>query len=277
MSSEKSTKAGCECVAHALQGLTDLDPEATVLSIDGISAYDFISWRAMLTALANVDKGEQVLPFVRLFSGASSVYWWEDNFGTVHEVEQGEGGEQGDALMPLLLSLGQHDALRAVQSSLHLEERLFAFLDDMYVVCKPQRVGVAHTILENALWGHARISVHSGKTKIWNRGGVRPEACDFSEHRARLVLETARVWRGGFETDPSERGIKILGSPLGHPAYVTRQSELVRTHQQILLERIPMIPDVQSAWALLLHGAAARANYFIRVVPPESSRFRCVT
>ena len=50
-----STKAGCECVAHALQGLTDLDPEATVLSIDGISAYDFISWRAMLTALANVD------------------------------------------------------------------------------------------------------------------------------------------------------------------------------------------------------------------------------
>ena len=38
-----STKAGCECVAHALQGLTDLDPEATVLSIDGISAYDLIS------------------------------------------------------------------------------------------------------------------------------------------------------------------------------------------------------------------------------------------
>ena len=57
-----STKAGCECVAHALQGLTDLDPEATVLSIDGISAYDLISRRAMLTALANVDRGEQVLP-----------------------------------------------------------------------------------------------------------------------------------------------------------------------------------------------------------------------
>ena len=141
-----STKAGCECVAHALQGLTDLDPEATVLSIDGISAYDLISRRAMLTALANVDGGEQVLPFVRLFHGAPSVYWWEDNLGTVHEVEQGEGGEQGDALMPLLFSLGQHDALRTVQSSLHLEERLFAFLDDIYVVCKPRRVGVVHTI-----------------------------------------------------------------------------------------------------------------------------------
>ena len=74
-------------MAHALQGLTDLDPEATNLSIDGISAYDLISRRAMLTALANVEGGEQVLLFVRLFHGAPSVYWWEDNLGTVHEVE----------------------------------------------------------------------------------------------------------------------------------------------------------------------------------------------
>ena len=30
------TTAGCECVAHVLQGLTELDPEATVTSIDGM-------------------------------------------------------------------------------------------------------------------------------------------------------------------------------------------------------------------------------------------------
>ena len=35
-----STKAWCECVAHILQTLTDLDPEATVMSIDGVGAYD---------------------------------------------------------------------------------------------------------------------------------------------------------------------------------------------------------------------------------------------
>ena len=34
-----STRAGTECVAHALQALTDLYPEATVLSIDGIGAF----------------------------------------------------------------------------------------------------------------------------------------------------------------------------------------------------------------------------------------------
>ena len=59
-------------MAHVLQGVPDLDLEATVLSIDGISAYDLISRRAMLTALANVE-GEQVLRFIRLFYGAPSV------------------------------------------------------------------------------------------------------------------------------------------------------------------------------------------------------------
>ena len=47
-----STRAGCECIAHALQFLTELDPEATALSIDGISAYDLISRKAMLSGLA---------------------------------------------------------------------------------------------------------------------------------------------------------------------------------------------------------------------------------
>ena len=38
-----STRAGCECFVHTLQGLTELDPRATVVSIDGIGAYDQIS------------------------------------------------------------------------------------------------------------------------------------------------------------------------------------------------------------------------------------------
>ena len=45
------TRAGCECVAHALQAVSDLNLEAKVVSIDGISAYDLISRRAMLSGL----------------------------------------------------------------------------------------------------------------------------------------------------------------------------------------------------------------------------------
>ena len=53
------------------------------------------------------------LPFVRLFHGTLSAYLWEQDDGTVHTIEQGEGGEQGDALMRLLFALGQHAALSA--------------------------------------------------------------------------------------------------------------------------------------------------------------------
>ena len=38
--------------------------------------------------------------------------------GMVHRIPQGEGGEQGDALMPLLFAFGQHEALQAVSRQL---------------------------------------------------------------------------------------------------------------------------------------------------------------
>ena len=42
-------------MAHVLQGLTELDPEATVTSIDAVGAFDLISRRAMLEGLRGVD------------------------------------------------------------------------------------------------------------------------------------------------------------------------------------------------------------------------------
>ena len=49
-----STRAGCECISRALQGLTELDHVATVLSIDGIGGFDLISRGAMLQGLRDV-------------------------------------------------------------------------------------------------------------------------------------------------------------------------------------------------------------------------------
>ena len=38
----------------------------------------------------------------------------EDEMGEVHDILQGEGGEQGDPLMPALFALGQQEALEAI-------------------------------------------------------------------------------------------------------------------------------------------------------------------
>ena len=105
------TRAGSECVAHILQHLTDLDPRATIVSVDGIGAFDLVSRNAMLRGLLSIEDGGKVLPFVRMFYGQRSIFLWEDEVGDVHNILQGEGGEQGDPLMPLLFSLAQHAAI----------------------------------------------------------------------------------------------------------------------------------------------------------------------
>ena len=91
-----STKAGCECVAHVLQSLTDLSPEVTVTSIDGVGAYDLISRNAMLEGLLRMEGGDQILPFVRMFYSGPSTYLWGGGMGVTQHIAQGEGGEQGD-------------------------------------------------------------------------------------------------------------------------------------------------------------------------------------
>ena len=40
-------------------------------------------------------------------------------------------------MMPLFFCLGQQEALQAVQRQLQAGERLFAYLDDVYVVTRP--------------------------------------------------------------------------------------------------------------------------------------------
>ena len=80
--------------------------------------------------------------------------------------------------MPLLFSLGQHRAMVAVQASLLEGERLFAFLDDIYIVCAPSRVGEVCLLLQRHLLEQTGIQVHQGKTKIWNAGGLKPPVAD---------------------------------------------------------------------------------------------------
>ena len=73
----------------------------------------------------------------------------------------------------MLFCVGQHPAL-AGRFNLREGERLFAYLDDLYILCQPERVGDVHGLLQQHLWNHTRISLRAGKTKVWNRNGVEP-------------------------------------------------------------------------------------------------------
>ena len=55
-----SIRAGCKCITHVLQALTQMDP-GTIMPIDGISVYDTMSRKAMLEGLEKVPGGSAVL------------------------------------------------------------------------------------------------------------------------------------------------------------------------------------------------------------------------
>ena len=164
----------------------------------------------------------------------------------------GRGRGTGVPLMPFLFFLGQSPALVSVQQQLIDGEHLFAYLDDIYVVSEPGRVRTVIALLENALWQSAGISIHQGKTKIWNRAGVEPPGCHF-----------------GFVSSSTRH--QNLGHSAWAPEFVRAHLERIGQEHQILLDRIPLIQDVQCAWLLLLHRASARA----RVVEPGSTRNFC--
>ena len=155
-----------------------------MVSIDVVGAYDLISRNAMMEVLLRMEDGDQVVPFVRCFYGSPSTYLWEDEVGKPQDIPQGEGGEQGDHLMPLF-ALGFHRALSAVQARLSDDEKVFAYLDDIYVICAPERVLEVHRILEAEIFTHTHIRLHHGKTQVWNRGGVTPVGVEFLTKAAR--------------------------------------------------------------------------------------------
>ena len=123
-----------------------------------------------------------------MFHGSPSRFLWEDELGNVNYIPQGEGGEQGDASMPLLFSLGQHRALVSVAGELRRGEHLFAFHDDLYVTAQPDHVVDIHHTLAVHLW-REEITFHQGKTVIWNRGCHVLEIQARRPHRCRVARE----------------------------------------------------------------------------------------
>ena len=266
-----TTRAGCECIGHVLHSETDASPDSTVFSIDGIGAFDLVSREAMLRGLLSAEGGEAVLPFVRQFYGAPSMYLWQDDSGVTHEIHQGEGSEQGDAPMPALFSLGQHPALVAVQRQLGPNERLLAFLDDIYARCSPDRVIPVFNLLRRELWCHSRIQIHLGKTQLCNQGGVELAGLEALTADARMSDPQAIVWRGDRSFPLEDQRLLVLGTPLGSPQFVKKELEKISTKHRSLMEKIPLFADLQCAWLLLVFCAAPRPNNVLRMLHPSAT------
>ena len=88
-----------------------------------------------------------------------------------------------------------------------------SWFDDIFFATMPREVGEVYVVVQQKLWIHSCIRVHVGETKVWNRAGIRPLACNMLERIAR-VQHSATVWRGS-DIPTADQGIKVLGIPSG--------------------------------------------------------------
>ena len=98
-----------------------------------------------------------------------------------------------------------------------------AHLDDVTVICGPERVRTTFTIIDEELARHAHVNIHYGKTQVWNRGGVAPEGIDELTSMARLVKPAGVVWGGDTQLPFELQGVRRLGVPIGSPDFVRQQ------------------------------------------------------
>ena len=108
-------RCGCDGLIHMVRAQLEFDDRRTLLSIDGVGAYDHVSRARMLTELWRVPELRELVPFVRLWLDRRSTFVWTDDEGTPFDIPQGEGGEQGAALTPALFCLAMRPALEEIQ------------------------------------------------------------------------------------------------------------------------------------------------------------------
>ena len=145
-------------------------------------------------------------------------------------------------------------------------------LDDLYVFLQPRQgsrryltsfaASCGLTPASKSTWGRHRF----GTEAVWSLlVGILPQM------PGRLIQTPSC----GVETTllpPERQGVSALGTPLGSPQFASKELEKVATNHQVLLDRIPHVQDLQSAWLLLLFCASPRPNNILRMLHPVATR-----
>lgn len=205
-----------------------------------------------------------LIPFVRLWYSRTSCFLWTDDSGETHDILQGEGGEQGDPLMPALFALGQHDAISAAAeqvSSVNGDQvHVVAFLDNLYLVCPRMQARYAFDCFTNEMQQRRGISTHLGKLRLWSKAR-EPVPAGFVDLEDQIGVGDAAC---------DTRGLKILGTPLGHAEFIRAVTRDRLQEEEHFLCKFGGLGDLQSAWLLLTYCAVPRANHFSSGPTPDA-------
>ena len=100
------------------------------------------------------------------------------------------------------VTLALHTALTSISPHLQPGETRVAYLDDLYVVSTPHRTVPIFNLLQANLDAHAGISLHLGKTRVWNAAGEEPTDI----HLLQPTPPAAPIWTGNWALPTNAQG-----------------------------------------------------------------------
>ena len=120
-------------------------------------------------------------------------------------------------------------------------------------------------IVREVLHRICHIDVHLGKLAAWSRRSA-PAPEGLNGLRPAASSEDPPVWKS--DLPEQDRGIKIVGTPLGTAEFVSAVGRQVVEEEAQLLQALPKLPNLQAAWLLLYFCAVPRINHLLRTVAP---------
>ena len=114
--------------------------------------------------------------------------------------------------MPLPFSLGVHKSLKSISDRLLNSEKCFAFLDDIYLVCRPNRVA--------AVYEAGVAQAHQHRHLLWEDQDLESQRREAQWSRpldggSTSAGPTRDCVEGRLEDPSSEPSVKVLGVPVG--------------------------------------------------------------
>ena len=177
----------------------------------------------------------------------------------MEEILQGDGGEQGDALMPGLFCLALWRALSEIQSNLPATAHVLAYLDDIYIICDRADVVNSFNVARNILHVFCNININMGKLAAWSRtANPLPPG---------IHILGQNIWKPHLA--PELNGIKVVGTPIGTSTFIHSIGADTVRNESKLLNCIIKLDSLQAAWLLLYFCAVPKFNHLLRTVAPS--------
>ena len=172
-----------------------------------------------LSWLSNSASSQRERP-IRQFYGSPSTFLWDDDFGEVHHVHQGEGGEQGDPLMRCCSALVISGRWLPCSQSCLMRNYLHSWTTCTSSADHPECKRCS------SCWKLSSEAAQASAS-IWAKPNcgmpVAPTGVASLSAAARMHDPQA-VWRGDQGLPTAEQGFKVLGAPVGHPDFIRRFS-----------------------------------------------------